>query len=265
MKKIISYIDPTSLDFLDTNFTPSADFERKIFKYNNLCEIENNVWGIPTGAVSKNNYQQRIFDDGWQWQITAPCTLVAGYPEINIGKKPWVDSNLEKKEASDWPKKYEDLATFSCDIDFACQANGSYNTAFEFWLLKDKNSCKKNITSEVMIWLQNSGKMPYGAKIAENINFNGEVFDLFVGQTGHDPRVPGGWNLISFLRKGENPVNTIKINVKEFLDYLYEKNILDPEKDKYIANFEFGNELFESQGITKISKFEVETSLINTF
>lgn len=76
----------------------------------------------------------------WQWKVDGNCNLVAGYPEINIGKKPWTDSDTEKQEASDWPKKYEDLSKFTCDIDFNCTAEGRYNTAFEFWLLKNEIS-----------------------------------------------------------------------------------------------------------------------------
>src|SRR5512138_3714132 len=115
--------------------------------------INNNTWnkGATTGR-----HRQKIFvnDDqgkpvfGWAWKWR-DSSGVATYPEVQVGVSPW---NGEAGKDSGFPF-LAGSKKLTVDYDITLNAAGSYNLAFEFWVVAALPPSKDTITHEVMIWL----------------------------------------------------------------------------------------------------------------
>ena len=67
-------------------------------------------------------------------------------------KKPWSSSSTTNV----LPISLSRVENFEVEFDIQTEANGNYNSAFEFWITEDSLSNENGITTEVMIWTSNS-------------------------------------------------------------------------------------------------------------
>ena len=99
---------------------------------------------------------------GWNWDWPNIGNNVKAYPEIIFGKKPWSSSSTNNL----LPIALGRVENFEVEFDIQTEANGNYNSAFEFWITEDSLSNENGITTEVMIWTSNSFLHPAGNQIS---------------------------------------------------------------------------------------------------
>ena len=111
--------------------------------------LQNNTWGCP---IFRNVFLQHriLFLDGIG--IGQTLNNVKAYPEIIFGKKPWSSSSTNNV----LPISLGRVENFEVEFDIQTEANGNYNSAFEFWITEDSLSNENGITTEVMIWTSNN-------------------------------------------------------------------------------------------------------------
>ncbi len=229
-----------------------ADFERiRIGDY----ILNNNVWN----KGDRTDYTQCIFAHsetppttmGWRWDWPGDAREIQAYPEVMVGDSPWdaepVTGGLPLPVGA-----RDVLVTYTAAIS----ATGQWNVAFEMWLTSDPAPAEQNITDEVMIWVARNDLMP-GPLVYDKVTFDGVAYTVHVAP-GHGDASGGSaatWQYIAFVAR--EPQLSGKLNMNHFLDYLVEKQVIEP--DRYIASLELGTEIRSGKGEFILSAYEVIT------
>jgi hypothetical protein len=209
--------------------------------------IENNVWG--KGSIS--NYSQCIYktnnnEFGWHWDWPNIGDNVKAYPEVIFGRKPWWNESTYPA----LPLKLSVIESFIVDFDLNMSATGSYNLAFEFWVIADSLSDENNITTEVMIWTDTNIMIPAGS-IISTASIDGFTYNLY--RDNFD-----SWTYFAFLSETEQYQG--KLNVHKFIEYMRNQGLLD--STEYFASFELGNEVIQGSGVTNIHNYEISVNSV---
>ena len=229
-----------------------ADFERiRVGDY----ILHNNVWN----KGDRTDYTQCVFAQsdtlptmmGWRWDWPGNAREIQAYPEVMVGDSPW---DAEPPTGGlPLPVSARDvLVTYTASIE----ATGKWNIALEMWLTGGSVPTETNITDEVMIWVAASGLVP-GPPLYDTVTFDGVVYEVYIAP-GHGDASGGSaavWQYIAFMT--EEPLLSATLNMSHFLDYLVEKQVIEP--DRYIASLELGTEIRSGQGEFILSTYEVTT------
>jgi len=176
----------------------------------------------------------------WTWNIPGANGVIAAYPGIVFGQKPW---NGHTSAPASAPITSRDV-TLSYEYT-ADTITGRYNMAASSWLLEGPESTPDSIVGEVMVWVENEGVYPAGTKIATDIAIGGVVYDLWhepnmIDQTGTiDP-----WSYFAFVAQGTHRTGTIPMH--SFMQYLVDHNLISPTLN--MASIEMGTEIIEGGG-----------------
>jgi hypothetical protein len=207
--------------------------------------LENNVWG--KGEIT--NYSQCVYVTGnnkfgWHWDWPYSGSNVKAYPEVIFGKKPWQSQSTHPLI----PAKLSAIETFTIDFDLDMSAQGIYNLAFEFWVTRDSLSDGSDITTEVMIWMDQSSMTPAGTLI-DTLSIDGFSYYLYQANWS-------SWTYFAFLSETKQYQGLL--NVHQFINYMINQGLLNP--NEYFASFELGNEVIQGNGATDIQQYEVKVN-----
>lgn len=247
--KIISVDNP---EF--TTFKNSADYKDcsgATQQFEKLSLI-NNQWGAY--KIKSGDYTQCIYHNngifGWEWNAPSKSYGVLGYPELWMGTFAWgIKSEISKPN---YFKKLDELKTLRVEFDTKITANDKkYNLAFDVWLHSENTVAKENITVELMVW-EDYNKFKSHGKKKEAIKTSFGTYDLLYGIM-KKPEINSEWIYIAFIRNEKR--TTGKVDLKELLDYLVQKNYIS--SDLYISSVEFGTEVLNSKGNIIVKKYNV--------
>lgn len=226
--------------------TKCADWDR--FSYPEYF-VENNVWG----KKEITDYKQCLFKQtdengsfGWEWRWPTGAPDVVAYPEICFGYKPWGNQST----TPDLPLQVSKVKSAVITYDLVMKAEGIYNLAFDAWLTSEAIPAEKNITAEIMIWLNHETLRPDG-ETAEAVTIDGEEYDFY---TGHPPHA--GWPYHAFIKK--TPEFSGKTDLGKFLKFLVKNG--HASGDDYLASIEFGNEIHSGTGKTELKKYNIKVT-----
>ncbi|SMC34675.1 GH12 family glycosyl hydrolase domain-containing protein [Moheibacter sediminis] len=213
----------------------------------------NNKWGVY--KIKSGNYTQCIYHKdgifGWEWDAPSKSYGVLGYPELWLGTSAWgLKSEIKQPN---YFKKLDELKTLKAEFDTKITATDKkYNLAFDIWLHSESTVAKENIAVELMVW-EDYNKFKSHGKKKETIRTSFGTYDMLYGIM-KKPEINSKWIYIAFIRTDKR--TTGKINLKELLDFLIQKNYIS--SDLYISSIEFGTEVLNSKGNIIINKYEVE-------
>ncbi len=235
-----------------TVFESEQDFASTVI--NGRYRLLNNSWnkGATTGR-----HRQKIFvkDDngktvfGWVWKWR-DSSGVATYPEVQVGHSPW---NGEVSPNSGFPF-LAGTKPLVVDYDIALEASGSYNLAFEFWVLSGLPPSKDTITHEVMIWVAGERLGAAGSEVGK-ATVQGTTYAVNLQKNHGDAsgQNQNTWTIISLL--ADRPVLHGPLDVGKIIDYLLKQGLLNPQH--YIANLELGDEVQRGSGTTVVRNYNV--------
>ena len=235
-----------------TVFESEQDFSSTVV--NGRYRLFNNTWNK---GASSGRHRQKIFvnDDkgqpvfGWVWRWK-DSSGVATYPEVQAGYSPW---NGEVAPNSGFPF-LAGSKKLIVDYDVALEASGSYNLAFEFWVLSRLPPSKDAITHEVMIWVAGERLGAAGSEVGKTtVQGTTYAVNLREGHGDASGTHQNTWTIISLL--ADKPVLHGPLDVGQIIDYLLAQGHLSPKH--YIANFELGNEVQRGSGTTVIRNYNV--------
>ena len=201
--------------------------------------VVNNKWG--NWKVRRGEYLQTISTKGWRFLTPWKNYGVLGYPSVVS-------------------RGYVPNRDFSVDYSvFFVNNRKRYNLAFDFWLLSSKQWSWKDVYAEVMIWEDYNISRPAGKKVGEFTTSDGveyKIYSTWIDKSKENLGVDG-WYLYTFVRKKplRNNRKQGKINFLEFFAQLPVETGL-----KYLHNIEFGSEVYNSDGILVVEKFDLEWS-----
>lgn len=235
-----------------TVFESEQDFASTVV--NGRYRLFSNTWN--KGATN-GRHRQKIFvnDDhgrpifGWVWRWR-DSSGVATYPEVQAGYSPW---NGEVVPNSGFPF-LAGSKQLVVDYDIALEASGSYNLAFEFWVLSGLPPSKATITHEVMIWIAGERLAAAGSEIGK-ATVRGTTYAVNLRKNHGDASGANQntWTIISLL--ADRPVLHGPLDVGKIIDYLLEQGHLTGQH--YIANLELGNEVQRGSGTTMVRNYAV--------
>ena len=207
-----------------------------------LYLLQNNTWG--QGDIA--NFSQCIFTTsdsvfGWNWDWPNIGNNVKAYPEIIFGKKPWSSSSTNNI----LPIVLNRLENFEVEFDIQTEANGNYNSAFEFWITEDSLSNENGITTEVMIWISNNFLQPAGNQISI-VYVDGYFYKMYRADFDN-------WVYYAFVSEIDQHNGTLKIH--DFINYMVSTGHLNP--NEFLGSFEFGNEIVHGNGQTIINQYSI--------
>jgi hypothetical protein len=233
-------------------FESEQDFAMTLV--NGRYRLFNNTWNR---GASSGRHRQKIFvtDDngktlmGWAWKWK-DSSGVATYPEIQVGHSPW---NGEAAEGSGFPFQVgSKKLTASYDIGLA--ATGSYNLAFEFWVVSALPPSKDTISHEVMVWIAGERLAASGSEI-DKVTLQGNTFSVNMRKNHGD--ASGGssntWTIVTFI--AERPMLHGPLDFGPLIDYLVQRGHV--RTSAYIANLELGNEVMRGSGTTVVRNYAV--------
>ena len=204
--------------------------------------LQNNTWG--QGDIT--DFSQCIFTIsdsifGWNWDWPNIGNNVKAYPEIIFGKKPWSSSSPNNL----LPIALGRVENFEVEFDIQTEANGNYNSAFEFWITEDSLSNENGITTEVMIWTSNSFLQPAGNQISI-VFVDGYFYKMYRADFDN-------WVYYAFVSEIDQYNGTLKIH--DFINYMVSTGHLNP--NEFLGSFEFGNEIVHGSGQTIINQYSI--------
>lgn len=230
---------------IKNSYPDFRDKDEEVIKYDNVGLISNNVWGKKEIV----DYKQAVFLDedkkvfGWKWDWPFTDRVVA-YPEIIVGKKPW-----NKETTCAWLPCRVDEYKISAFLDYELFPNDSkHNASFDIWITEKKTADVREITHEIMIWLEQDGMRPLGKNI-DIAKIGGTTFEFY-----RDTMVgENGWDYLCFLKRDNSDSSELSIDL--FIDYLIKEEYL--EKNFFLASIEFGNEIMGGSGEMFVKRFEL--------
>ena len=233
-------------------FQSEKDFDSTVV--NGRFRLHNNVWNK---SATTGRYRQKIFvnDDhgkilfGWAWKWRN-SSGVASYPEVYVGQSPW---NSEAGLDSGFPFQ-AGTKKLVVNYDIALEATGSYNLAFEFWVISRLPVSKANITHEVMIWIAGERLGPAGNLVGRT-TLDGHGFSIFVSKNHGDASGASQhtWTIISLL--ADQPILHGPLDIGQIIDVLLKNGYL--EASLYITDLELGDEVQRGSGTTVVRNYAV--------
>ena len=137
------------------------------------------------------------------------------------------------------------VENFEVEFDIQTEANGNYNSAFEFWITEDSLSNENGITTEVMIWTSNSFLQPAGNQISI-VYVDGYFYKMYRADFDN-------WVYYAFVSEIDQYNGTLKIH--DFINYMVSTGHLNP--NEFLGSFEFGNEIVHGSGQTIINQYSI--------
>lgn len=191
---------------------------------------------------------QTVYGWNWEWPHSDGSS-VRGYPNILFGNSVWGG----KSPTTRLPALIGSITQMDVHYQLTSSATGIYNLAFDAWVIDDKwetNPDINNIVAEVMVWTRNSGMSPPAS--SQKISNAVTGYDLYkwaVNRNGLH------WTYLAFLPWLYEPTDSREIHFAEFLYYLAQHQYISV--NDYLASLEFGNELVEGSGETKITDYSI--------
>ncbi len=229
--------------------------EEKVYDHIRMGKytIINNVWGkYAFGYKDKTDNKQSIFRRkeadgpdifGWNWEWPIYQGNVKGYPAVMYGWKP----GYSKTTTASLPKKFKDIKAISASYDIICKGTGTYNLAFDLWVVKDQKPAQGGITREIMVWIDNTNwEMDKRVPFAGKVNIDGADYNFYDGKLG--------WSYLAFVKIKKEHKG--KLALDKFIGYLIGNNYITA--DEYLASIELGNEIIEGKGETVIRSYSVK-------
>jgi hypothetical protein len=221
---------------------------------NGRYRLFNNAWNR---GASSGRHRQKIFvmDDGgktimgwaWKWKDSSS---VATYPEIQVGHSPW---NGVVADGSGFPFRAGSKKLIA-SYDIGLEATGSYNLAFEFWVVSASPPSKETITHEVMIWIAGERLGAAGSEV-DKVTLRGNTYSVVMKKNHGD--ASGGssnlWTIVTFI--ADKPILHGPLDFSPIIDYLLDKGYV--RRDQLIANLELGDEVMRGSGTTIVRNYAV--------
>ena len=209
-------------------------------------KMQNNVWGYTSSSFS--DYTQCVFystsppgEFGWKWQLEGQSDFPS-YPRIGFGWNPW-----DRELTTDLlPRRIRSMSSLVVSFRKMLETDGLYNTAFDIWLTDSEAGDSDAIVAEIMVWLD--GTQPQSATLtADSISIDSNTWDFYKNTT---------WNEFPYLAfVQQEHIWNGEIDLIPFTSYLVENGHLDA--DAYIAEVEFGNEIWSGSGTMTVRDFSV--------
>jgi hypothetical protein len=209
--------------------------------------VENNAWGA--GQVSR--FRQCVYTGppgdrlAWTWDypVEAPDAVKA-YPEVIFGKKPFSPGPSTTPLL---PRPLIPLPSLRVEFDCRTEARGRFNAAFEIWLTNSPTATEESITHEVMFWVGHGGDPQPAGSFARTVTLaDGRTSDLWIGPMR-------SWKYLAFVFR--EPVTGGTIDFGPYLGHLLDHG--DIPADGYVADVEFGNEVWYGSGSTVLERYRV--------
>jgi hypothetical protein len=135
----------------------------------------------------------------------------------------------------------DELRDIVIEFEVETVGEGIYNLAFDIWITDTKTPKMENIENELMIWLVNTAIPVPG--FVETVILEEEEYDFFQYK-----------KLLAFVKK--KPMLKGRMGIRAFLDYLENGKYLDSAH--YVSSIEFGNEMVQGTGKTRVYRYSVE-------
>lgn len=229
--------------YLDNSTTYSIQYSHD----ENLL-INNNKWGQWKIKNQKIPYSQYITSNGWRFLTPTKNYGVIGYPAIkkNISLKL---SNLRILDIN-WKLKLY-------------LKKRRYNVSFDFWLLNSQEWKWSNVKHEIMVWEDYFISKPFGKKIGRCV-MDGIEYDVFTGyidKTKENLEIDG-WTYTCFKRRKPQRKTEKSgiLNIEKCIHFLRQFEIISYEEysqSLYLHSIELGTEVFNSDGICIVERFDV--------
>jgi len=209
--------------------------------------VVNNIWNdqlFGNGKQSLHSPQGNSFSWDWDWH-TNPTYTPVSYPSVIFGNKPWDPQGSSTKTL---PRQVSKINRLTATHDYVLKTNGRYNVAYDLWLTEGEQPSIPKIRVEIMVWIESSGNVqPYGVFEAENENYA-----LYVGK----PDQGRNWSCYSFKLK--HSLASTTVNLGEYIQQLMKTHGVSP--DLYLADVEFGTEIWDGQGQMTIHSYQVSVA-----
>lgn len=209
--------------------------------------LVNNIWNPEHVGKGKQCIEQpkgKSFAWNWNW-TTNPTFVPLSYPSVIFGNKPW---DPQGSSTQLLPRQVSKIHQLKATHNYALTANGRYNVAYDFWLTEGIQATKETIRVEIMVWIESSGNVqPYGTLKNETPNYL-----FYVGEPEGDRH----WHCYSFQLKQVQRATTVNLN--EFIQLLIQNEGVNPLL--YVADIEFGTEIWDGQGQMNLNSYEVLVS-----
>lgn len=209
--------------------------------------VVNNVWDaqVSNGEQWINPLPRQNFSWNWNWRDKKTGAPVS-YPSIIFGDKPWDSQNTTTPAL---PGPLSSMKQLYAAHDYVLNADGKYNVSYNLWLIDGPLSSLETIRVEIMVWVESSGEIqPFGfpGYLVEDT----ESYTLYKHQ-----RIEGkkSWDCYSFKLKQLK--RSALVNLGELLQNLVKKQGVSP--DYYLADVEFGSEIWDGQGQMNINFYQV--------
>lgn len=247
-----SVVMPDSIRISQNDVKSRASNDWDEIAYQHDYRVINNVWN--KGAATVPYYQDVVTGEdffGWNWKWEGRDNVMA-YPQVDYGCSPWTPG---KKSGTGFPFA---AGTRKCTVSFDVEikASGIYNMTFQIWAVRGSLPEKSAISHEIMIWTIDQSPRQWGWAVHQGKFKYGDVtFDVYTRahHTDDSGANSNQWRYIAFVPN--KYIYKATLNVDEFFDYLIKEKLLTTEN--YIANIGFGNEVWTSEGYTKIRNYSV--------
>ncbi len=232
-----------------------------------LCGVQDNRWNqvhAPAGDSAQRVFVEEIDGTpafGWQWLWPVGDQVVT-YPEVICGTKPWDMGDAAYTLGDTFPFRPADH-TLTVSYDLALESTGLHNVAFSLWAVSDTDRPLDTMTNEIMIWIDDRGMIPAGARVGTVISGD-TTFDVWVkaGHTDASGSSAAVWTYTALVAQA--PLRAGPLDLTPLLDWLATHDLAGSPGSPgapilpagaWIGDLELGTEIVYGGGLAEITGF----------
>jgi hypothetical protein len=246
---------PVSLPILNINdqLTKSANADTLGFEPANMShtsgELQTNTgfWGVKSASAYYENVvgtidpNTNIANVTFNWDITSSQTPgVVNFSNITYGLHPGSAFSTTKK----LPVRVTSMGdqVVNADVKTSCETTCSYQTMLDVFVMSSNSTSNADIGTEIVILTdRNIGPSDL---TGETATIGGVTYKVV-----HNGFITN-WNAIQYFAPIGTPINSMKINVKDFVNDALQRGWI--KSTDYLVSIELGTEVIQGKGKTEI-------------
>lgn len=208
------------------------------------------IWGVKSATAYYENLvgtidpNTNVANITVNWDITSSSTPgVVTFANITYGLHPGAAASTTTKLPIQVSQTGPQVV--SANVKTTCLTTCAFDTTLDVFVMSSNRTLNQDIGTEILVNTERTGTDPN----AESVVIGGYTFKVVHNGFG------SSWNTIQYLAPVGTPINSIKLDVKDFLNDAATRGWI--KTSDYLVSIEFGTEVGFGKGKTEITNFKI--------
>lgn len=226
-------------------------------------ELQTNtgIWGIKSasaysinmfGSIDPNANRANV---SVNWDVTPSTTPgVVIFSNITYGLHPGAASSTTSKLPAQVSGLSDQIVLG--DVETSCEvprpsnptvSTCEFQTGLDIFVMNSNRTSNNDVGTEIMVFTERT--IGPNDTSGETATIGGVTYKMLRNAFATD------WNVVQYFAPMERPINSLNLNVKDFVVDALNRGIIKPTD--YLVSIEFGSEVISGKGKTEIKNFKI--------